>query len=182
MFIVFAFLLLATVAQPVFAKDEARYTKYNSHTQSKDGKTYKASYANYTNPGQGHVIIPAGTEILIIDKSRKSFTFKFDNGTKKVIYEFHKKRMGMSLDEYLGKITSIEPVSFEGLSAQDKKGLAEGKAYKGMSRDGVLCALGYPATHRTPSLDSTSWIYWTNRFGTIAVDFDAQGLVSGMRD
>ena len=55
-FLVFAFLLLSMIAQPVFAKDEVRHTRHNVHTQNKDGKTYKASYANYTNPGQGHVI------------------------------------------------------------------------------------------------------------------------------
>ena len=77
------------IAQPVFAKDEVRYTlKYNVHTQSKNGKTYKPSYANYTNPGQGHVIIPAGSEILIVDKSRKSFTFKVDNVSKTLFTNF----------------------------------------------------------------------------------------------
>jgi len=182
MFLVVAFFLLAWVAQPVFAKDEVRYTKYNVHTQSKNGKTYKASYANYTNPGQGHVIIPAGSEILIVDKSRKSFTFKFDNDSKKVVYEFHKSRMGMSLDEYIDKVTSTQPVSFDNLSGQDKKGVADGKAYQGMTREGVMVALGYPATHRTPTLEATTWIYWTNRFGTFAVDFGPDGLVSVMRD
>jgi len=176
------YLLLGLFLQPVFADEEIRYTKYNIHTQSKDAKISKASYANYTNPGQGHEIVPAGSEILITDKSRKSFTFTYNNGSKKVIYEFHKKRMGMSLDEYLDKITSAEPTSHTGLSKEDKKGIAEGKAYKGMSREGVLVALGYPATHRTPSLDSTSWTYWTNRFGTIVVVFDTQGLVSEVRD
>jgi hypothetical protein len=53
------------------AKEEIRYTKFNIHTQSKDGKKFKASYANYTNPGEGHVVIAAGTEILIIKKTKK---------------------------------------------------------------------------------------------------------------
>ena len=167
---------------PAFAADEVRYAKVNIHSQSKNGKAYKASYANYTNPGAGHEVIPAGTEILITKKSRKSFTFKFDNGAKKVVFEFHKPRMGMSLDEYIDKITSLEPVSIASLSTQDKKGVADGKAYQGMSREGVMVALGYPAAHRTPSLDSTTWVYWTNRFGTLAVDFGADGLVSGVRD
>lgn len=176
------FLLTAIIAQPVLAKEEIRYTNFNIHTQSKDGKSYKASYANYTNPGEGHVVIPAGTEILITKKTRKNFTFKCDNPTKKVVYEFHKKRMAMSLDEYLEIITSATPVSIDGLSKTDKKGVADGKAYKGMSKKGVMVALGYPAAHRTPSIDSSSWTYWTNRFGTIVVEFDTKGLVSEVRE
>jgi len=163
------------------AKEEVRYTKFNIHTQSKDGKKYKASYANYTDPGEGHVVIAAGTKILITKKSRKGFTFTCDNPTKKVDYEFHNKRMDMSLDEYLEKITSVEPVSFGGLSTIDKKGVADGQARKGMSRKGVMTALGYPAAHRTPSIDSDSWTYWTNRFKTIVVEFDAKGLVAEVR-
>jgi hypothetical protein len=50
-----------------------------------------------------------------------------------------------------------------------------------MSRKGVMVALGYPAAHRTPSLDSNSWTYWTNRFKTIVVEFDAKGLVAEVR-
>lgn len=182
LFLSFVCLMIAALAQPALAKDEVRYAKVNIHTQSKNGKTFKASYANYTNPGAGHVVIPAGTEILVVDKSRKSFTFKFDGGTKKVVYEFHEPRMGMSLDEYIDKISSLKPVSLDGLSAQDRKGVDDGRAYPGMSREGVMIALGYPAAHRTPSLDATTWIYWTNRFGTVAVDFDADGLVSAVRD
>lgn len=175
-------LLLGMAAQPAAADDEIRYNKFNIHAQSKNANLAKASYANYTNPGAGHIIIPAGTKIVISDKSRKSFTFTYDEGQIKVIYDFHGPRMGMRLDEYLEKITSAEPVTLSGLSALDRKGVAEGKGLVGMSREGVMAALGYPAIHKTPSLDSKTWIYWTNRFGTIAVDFDDQGKVKAVRD
>lgn len=178
-----AIVLIGTfTAEPVIAKEEVRYTKFNIHTQTKDGILHKASYANYTNPGTGHVVIPAGSEILVTDKSRKSFTFTFDNGNKKGIYEFHQPRMGMSLDEYLDKISSVEPTSLSGLSELDRKGISEGKAIVGMTRYGVMVALGYPATHRTPSLDASTWVYWTNRFGTIAVEFDDDGKVARILD
>lgn len=173
--------LCVLIAQPALAKDEVRYTQYNIHTQGKDGRKAKASYANFTNPGLGHVIVPAGTKILITGKSRKKFIFTYDNAKKKVVFEFHQPRMGMSIDEYLDKITSVEPTSLEGLSTLDHKGVAEGVALVGMSRKGVMAALGYPATHRTPSLDATTWVYWGNRFKTIGVDFDDAGKVKAVR-
>lgn len=169
-----------------FAAPTSVFTRYNIHAQEKVSRNgdhfYNASYANYTNPGAGHLIIPAGAEITILKRKRKGFRFRVESDNKVVDFDFHKPRMGMSLDEYLDKVTSLEPVSYDGLSELDKKGIADGKAYKGMSREGVMIALGYPATHRTPSLDATSWTYWTNRFGTIVVDFDAQGVATGVRD
>jgi len=166
---------------PALSQDEIRFTKYNIHTQSKNGVKAKASYANYTDPGVGHVVVPAGTEIDITKQSRKGFVFTYDNGSKKVTFEYHDKRMGMSIDEYIEKITSSQPVSYNKFSKKDKKGLADGKAYAGMTRKGVLAALGYPATHRTPSLDEKTWVYWTNRFKTIAVEFDGHGKVLQVR-
>ena len=166
---------------PAFAEEEIRYNTYNIHTQTKDGVKGKASYANYTKPGEGHVIIPPGTELTITDKSRKSFTFTYDAGQKKVKYEFHQSRMGMSLDEYLDKITAKQPPSLDGLSKLDRQGVAEGRALVGMSREGVMTALGYPATHKTPSPEASTWIFWKNRFGTLAVEFDDAGKVKEVR-
>ena len=162
--------------------EEVRYSKYNIHTQTKDGRLLKASYANYTDPGSGHVIIPAGSKIFITDIGRKSFEFTFGDRSKKIVFEFHSKRMGMDTQAYIDLITSPDPVSFEQLSELDKKGMAEGKVYKGMSKDGVLAAFGYPAAHRTASLDAPSWTYWTNRFGTVVVEFDDHGKVANIID
>ena len=44
-----------------------------------------------------------------------------------------------------------------------------------MTKNGVRIALGYPAAHRTPSLENNSWIYWHNRFGTKVIEFDRKG-------
>ena len=181
-FSILGLLLMSVIfTSPVFATDEIRYNKYNIHVQSKDGVKGKASYANYTKPGEGHVIIPPGTELTITDKSRKSFSFTYDAGQKKVKYEFHQPRMAMSLDEYLDKITAKQSPSLDGLSKLDRQGVAAAKALVGMSREGVMTALGYPATHKTPTLEASTWIFWKNRFGTLAVDFDDAGKVKEVR-
>lgn len=177
------FLCLAVFLLPQagFAAEGRVYTKYNIHAQSKDGYNLKASYANFTAPGAGHVIIPAGTEINVTKHGWRGFVFTYDGGNKKVTFEFQKKRMGMSMDEYIAKITSPEPVKYNKLSKKDKKGIADGKAYKGMTKKGVMIALGYPAAHRTPSPDSNSWTYWTNRYRTLVVEFNDKGKVVEVR-
>ena len=179
--LLFLCLLGLMFTQSALAQDGSRFTKYNIHTQGKDATNFKASYANYTDPGAGHVIIPVGTEIQITKQGWRGFVFTYDHGNKKVTFEYQKKRMGMSMDEYVELITSPKPVNYSGLSKQDKKGIADGKAYKGMTRKGVMAALGYPAVHKTPSLEAKTWIYWANRFRTIGVDFNDQGKVSQVR-
>lgn len=88
--------------------------------------------------------------------------------------------MGMDMDAYIALITSTAPISLTKLSTTDQKGITEGRAIVGMTREGILTALGYPATHRTPSLEAARWIYWQNRFRTLAVDFGADGKVSSI--
>jgi len=50
-----------------------------------------------------------------------------------------------------------------------------------MTKQGVRVALGYPAARRTLSLEDNVWIYWHNRFQTVAVEFDPSGKVTQIR-
>lgn len=168
---------LTALAVAASAEEKIVYNKYNIHAQDKGGKRYIASYANYTAPGAGHVIIPPGTPLVVEDAGRKEIVFRSTKDDARIEFEYHEPRMGMSAEQYLEKITSPKPVSLGKLSKEDRKGIEEGKAYPGMTRDGVLAALGYPAAHKTPSLDGDTWIYWTNRFGTVAVEFDGKKVV-----
>lgn len=171
LFVITIFMLAATTC---FADDMILYSKYNIHTAIyKDGR-YKASYANYTNPSGEHVIIPLGSRLVINDVSNRGFVFETDKDGKKieVEFEYHELRMQMDVEKYIKLITSASPVSTENFSPEDQKGIREGKAFVGMSKNGILAALGYPATHRTPSLDASVWVYWTNRFDTVLIYFD----------
>jgi hypothetical protein len=165
---------------PFGLEQEVVYLKNNIHYQE-HGADNKASYANWTNPGQGHKIIPVNTPVKI-SKWGRGFKITNTENKIKVLFEFHKDRMDMSIEEYLPLIISKSPISLDDLSEVDKQGIQDGKAYSGMTKTGVMMALGYPATHKTPSLESNTWIYWTNRFGTIAVEFNEQGIVESIRD
>jgi hypothetical protein len=162
------------------SSDSTRYLKCNIHAYD-NGRDIKASYANWTNPGEGHLLIPVNTPIET-QKWRKGFIFLTKDTGKKVYFEFHKGRMRMSVADYLELITSPEPISLGSFSEEDLKGISDGKARVGMTKTGVMTALGYPATHRTASLVENTWIYWRNRFRTLAVEFDDDGIVKGIRE
>jgi hypothetical protein len=158
---------------------EIRYAKYNIHAQE-SRRDIKASYAGHVDPGAGHIIIPAGSRLEFPgarQRSRNGFWLTVADTGQRVFFEFHTGRMGMSEPEYINLITSSTPVSLAHFSAVDRKGIEAGDVYIGMTKEGVLTALGYPPRHRTSSLDANTWIYWRNRFMTMSVEFDANGKV-----
>jgi len=75
-------------------------------------------------------------------------------------------------------ITSAQPIKIDDFSETDREGIKDGKVRVGMTKDGVRIALGYPATHKTSSLNENTWIYWTNRFKSFKVEFDEKGKVT----
>ncbi|OGP59485.1 MAG: hypothetical protein A2V65_09550 [Deltaproteobacteria bacterium RBG_13_49_15] len=177
---VLALVVFCVFNAPVWSADGVIYLKNNIHAQQ-GRRDIKASFANWTNPGAGHTIIPVNTAV-IVDSSpstfrRSVFSFTVQDSKKTVIMEYNEKLMGMSVDDYLKLITSPNPVALEKLSAADQKGIKDGKASIGMTKDGVRMALGYPAVHMTPTLEDNKWTYWTNRFKSVVVEFDSSGKV-----
>jgi Zn-dependent protease len=67
------------------------------------------------------------------------------------------------------------------LSAEDQAGIAAGTVSAGMTRAGVIKAIGYPPPHATPDLEAPQWRYWRSRFDTFLVQFE-NGRVAWVRD
>jgi hypothetical protein len=172
----------STVSKQPEPPPKVLYLKNNIHTQTESSKTYRANYENWTNPGPGHVIFPVNT-VVEIDYARMGFYIIEKKTGKKIDYEYNDRGMnGMSAEEYVSKIiTSTEPISLKNLSDIDRKGVTEGKAYVGMSKDGVRIALGYPAVNRTPSLGSSTWVYAKNRWTSTDIIFDERGRVKSIK-
>lgn len=157
----------------------ARYLKVNIHCQHGSGGA-KASYANWTEPAAGHFIMPVGSEVEI-KHQRSGFQITEVQTKKEVFFEYSEKDMRMTPDEYIDVISSPQPVSLKGFSSLDKKGIKDGTVHKGMSKKGVMAALGYPAAHFTSSLDQNAWIYWRNRWRKLTVEFDGRGFVKEIK-
>ena len=164
--------------QAVVASDGAVYTKYTIHFISEKG-TNKASYANWTE-WTGHDVLPYNTKIEAKSFFNRIWIVEVSTG-REIEMEFHSGRMGMSAKEYIDLITSPTPVSYPDLSDVDRQGIKEGKALVGMSKQGVMIALGYPAKHETPSTDQNRWTYWKGRMAKYAVEFDNNGKVASVQ-
>jgi hypothetical protein len=152
------------------------YSRYNLHYIS-EGGINKGSYLNLTDY-PGHQFLPYNTKVQItILRRGRSFEITADNGT--TISWSHELKI--STHEYVNLLFSPTPVKYEGLSGIDSKGIEQGKALPGMSKQGVMIALGYPAKDRTPSTDMNAWIYWKGRRDTYVVEFDANGKVIAVK-
>jgi hypothetical protein len=66
---------------------------------------------------------------------------------------------------------SPAPIDLSRFSDQERDLILRGEAGVGMSREAVIMALGYPPSHKTPSLEGEVWTYWRNRFSTFVVEF-----------
>ncbi|OHB28728.1 MAG: hypothetical protein A2X84_06475 [Desulfuromonadaceae bacterium GWC2_58_13] len=178
-------LLSAARVDIAAASNDAMFTRYNIHVETQERvngvPVYVTSYANYIYPPSGLLLLPPNSRVLLLNKSKPYMIEVLDKNIR-VNFEFNANRMGMDFEHYMKKITSPTPVDLKGLTGLDRKGIEEGRALKGMSKRGVMMALGYPAVHRTPSLDSNSWTYWKDRYRTFRVQFDSSELVSGIID
>jgi hypothetical protein len=135
-----------------------------------------ASYANFTDC-PGHSFVPYNTRFRI-GRYRNGFSLALVGTRLQIYFEYDRVNMqGISEKEYLRTITSPTPVKYEGLNAKDEEGVTVGKALVGMTRQGVMVALGYPAKRATPSLDSNIWRYWKGRGDSFTVNFSRDGLV-----
>jgi hypothetical protein len=151
------------------------YTKYNIHIMN-SGKDIKAYYTNWIGPFSGHSILSLNTKVMIKEWSKGFILHRVDTG-RDIYFLYNGKHMKMSVTQYINIITSNKKTSISGFSALDKKGIKDGKVYLGMTKNGIISALGYPAKHKTPSLKNKYWVYWQNKWITKTIQFNNSGIV-----
>ena len=159
-------------------RDGSLCSRYNLHYYNLKGLNH-ASYANYTDC-PGHAFLPYNTKFRVGSWGRGFKLVAVDTGTE-IYFEYRSANMNeMSTKEYLDLIMSPAPASYSGLSPADEQGIKAGRAMAGMTKQGVMIALGYPAKHRTPSTDLNTWLYWKGRYNMLAVEFDNSGKVTSL--
>lgn len=133
---------------------------------------------NYQRAG----LIPVCTPVTISDVEDRSFKLTVRSTGRDYSFFQHK-----ATPESLNQIANLyfgpdcDRAAIDRLSAIDRKGIEQGEALPGMSRQGVIYAVGYPPSHRTPSMTGDRWVYWTSRFVTDVVQFENDRVVDGTR-
>jgi hypothetical protein len=114
-------------------------------------------------------LIPRCSDVTVKSVTDKSVVFTAK--AKEYTYIKHEKTLHEPWEQHLDKIFGTTCTPSTGMSDIDQKGIKEGRIYKGMSKQGVIDAAGYPPTVIDP-MASDTWTYWRNRFATFRVIFE----------
>jgi hypothetical protein len=167
--------LFMAVAPAGVNNGESYYTRANIWYELPE-KIYSTNY---------HVgaILPIGSRVQIIKAGRDSVQFCDEKGVAYVIHYIAKHSTG-TMDSFLSSTFSSENIleseEYKQLSDTEKENISKGIVAAGMSKPAVLMAYGYPPSHRTQSTTLNTWVYWQNRFKTIAVNFGADGKATSV--
>ncbi|MDD9178884.1 MULTISPECIES: hypothetical protein [Aliivibrio] len=150
--------------EDLFQTNKPVYTLVNLHPDEKRMKLYSVNY-------QQDGLIPVCTKVNIVNVQNKRLTFAIDGTDKQ--YAFDKHRSSPDFAKYLSNYfgTECNSSKIKKLSTVDQQGIKKGIVTKGMTKEGVKYAIGFPPEHKTPDLNGNEWLYWKNRFNTFKVEF-----------
>ncbi len=89
-----------------------------------------------------------------------------------------RQRSGLLLNDIVYRMFSPEPVDLSAFDEEMQSLIKSGTLREGMTRYQVLLTRGYPPEHRTPSLESDTWTYWSSRFVSHSLVFSDGRLTS----
>jgi hypothetical protein len=141
----------------------------------------RISDANWTHAQ----MIPAGSPIRVLGYGMNEANVEIDGQPFVIAHEYGRKQE--SVEQFVSKL--VVKASPRGKVASwpgpVRDAIAKGIVVNGMTRDQVLVSVGYPPTHRTPTLDATMWQHWQSRAGRFEVYWGADGKVertNGVKD
>jgi len=126
-------------------------------------------------------LVPVNTKVRIISSSRKSIRIERAEGGQVIEIVNVANYSGEDIHGIFDRMFSPAPIDLSRLSDGERDLILAGKAGVGMRRKAVIMALGYPPSHKTPSLQDKEWRYWQDRFRTFFVEF-GNGKVVRIRE
>ena len=114
-------------------------------------------------------MIPAGTKIKVLDYGFNRASVEIDGKPFRIGQDYGRKEE--PLERFIAKLVvkSDPKAKIDRFAAKTKAAIHDGHVLVGMTREQVLMAVGYPPTHRTPTLDTPVWHYWGSRAGRYEV-------------
>jgi hypothetical protein len=129
-------------------------------------------------------MIPVGTKVKIEDTSSSTIEFSREDGMRFRIYsQKYYKMTGDEMAKQLfgDKNPTAKGGKFHQFSKMEREQIKRGQVKKGMSKDAVIMAYGYPPTHVNPSIEANTWQVWKNRWNRMIINFKG-GKVSSIQD
>jgi hypothetical protein len=177
-----ASLLGATLAAQAQAKPEG----YLCCNMRSDGRWISDS--NYAESGK--FVIPAGTPVKVLDYARYSVIVEFPAAAaggaphasgKQTIGNDYSRELPMNTFAARYVVADNPATKLASYPKKIQDAITSARITKGMNREQVLMALGYPMASENPHLDANVWRYWLWTFSEFKVFFNDKGEVSGVQ-
>lgn len=161
------FVLFAQSAVADYEPHKAFYTQYNAWA-------YKGNVTS-DNFGVG-TLIPFNTKVFVHKYVDGKLILKYGDKTFEVTanHSHGEKSHRDFFAQYLG----AEPVDISKFSQIGQTGIAQADVIRGMTKQEVIVARGYPPKHATPDIFSNTWRYWHKRTHFFYVHFENDVVTS----
>jgi hypothetical protein len=148
------------------------YTLTNLHPDDPRPVLYST---NYQRAG----LIPVCTRVRILSLAESNeMWFEVVDTGKQYAYGYNRacgESFPNNIARYFG--TDCPKDYIARMPEVDRRGIEAGVAEVGMSKMGVVYAIGYPPFESTPNLDGNVWRYWRNKVASFTVEFDEKNRV-----
>jgi len=162
--------LTGLASAPAFA--QPTYDGYLCCNLRTDGSW--ASDSNYAESGKR--IVPAGTPTRVTGYGRYRVHVDFA-GSKQAIGNDYSRDLDLGTFAQRWVVQADPNAKIAGYPPKIREAIRSARLTRGMTRDQVFMAVGYPISSENPHLDAPVLRYWISSFGEYQVVFDNAGRV-----
>lgn len=125
--------------------------------------------------------IPVNTPVKLLKITSKTIEVEVNDSSQALLVKNAKKHTGDDVFQAFDKLFATKKVNLSKFTQLERQQIESGTVAKGMRKDAVIIAIGYPPITQTMNLDSNMWVYWSGRFNRFNVHFK-NGKVSSIED
>lgn len=160
--------LAPPMVQPAVGRDY--FTRFTFRTEK--GRHVTTNYARGD-------IVPINTPVKLVSMAGSKLVLKRTDNGQEIKVENEQKYSKKSIQEIAGVMLAEQKTPIEQVPEPFLSAIRNGEMRKGMTKELVLMARGYPPAHETPSTDLDRWIYWSSRFVKQTIVFSDGRLSEG---
>lgn len=141
---------------------EVYYTQFNMLQEKNHFRT--------TNYRVGS-LVPINSPARLVSIDNKDIVVELLDTHQTLTIDNMQKHTNETTQQAFEKIFKETKVKLDSFTPEERKNILAAQVKKGMRRQAVLAAIGYPPANSTPSLEGSDWTYWANRFNRFIVRF-----------
>ena len=131
-----------------------------------------------TNYGRG-VVVPINTPVKVVSMSGSLLVLKRGDTGQEIKVKNEEKYTKKNIKEMAALMLASDKTPIEQVPEPFATAIRNGEMRKGMTKELVLMARGYPPAHETPSIEGDRWVYWSSRFVKQTIVFTDGRLTEG---